>query len=128
MAFEVDELTFRNSELRLNQFFSPPQSKPDTTSTKSPFVAWDNILLENITLHYESRADNMVASALLGRLNISESELALNEQSIQVADIEFTQSDINLMLPPPSASIATTDTMVDTAKLLPLNGLNGSSL
>ncbi len=116
MKFAVDELALKNTSVRVVQFLNPPPSD-DTAETAMPFISWEEILLENVALHFRTEPDTLDANALISHFLITESELALAEQRININTIELLRSNFQVKLPAPdpdNVAAASADDNVDT--------------
>lgn len=111
MRFVADELHLQNTKARLVQFSKPPPSPDDSSSTPMPYLAWDQILLENLQLEYRTSPDTLVTRADIGQIQLGESQLALERQEFTVGSLVFNNNDIFIKMPSPSpADSATTST------------------
>jgi hypothetical protein len=78
--------------------FSSDDQPLESTNTQTWDIGFDDIVLEDIELHYSDQRDSVFINAILGKLHISANHADVLAQEYDLKSIELSELDANISL------------------------------
>jgi translocation and assembly module TamB len=78
--------------------FSSDDQPLESTNTQTWDIGFDDIVLEDIELHYSDQRDSVFINAILGKLHISANHADVLAQEYDLKSIELSEFDANISL------------------------------
>jgi len=95
MKFHIAEVNLKNTSVTFNQNKEAPPSEEEDT-TKLPWILVDDLSISNVKINYNSRPQSITSETYFNDLNLSELDLNLENQVLNLDQLVWKDSRVKL--------------------------------
>lgn len=98
-VFQLDEIHLAHTTARVRQFAPAGSNVADSTASALPKFSWNQVLIEDLTLVYNNKPQQIDSKSYVGTLALGAARLYLEEKHIALNKLLLKNSDIALQWP-----------------------------